>query len=37
MVFRQGRNKRHAEAYSVPYVEAWSAARTKLEAIFNIP
>ncbi len=44
--FQQGHNEREAEAYRGPvapqsaagesYVEAWSEARTQLEAFFNI-
>jgi hypothetical protein len=33
---QQGRSEREAEAYSPPYVEALSDARTKLEGFFNI-
>jgi hypothetical protein len=33
---QRGRSEREAEAYSFPYVEALSDARTKLEAFFNI-
>jgi hypothetical protein len=33
---QRGRSKRGGEAYSFPYVEPLSAARTKLEAFFNI-
>jgi len=34
--FRQGRSERRGEAYSLPYVEPLSDARTKLEDFFNI-
>jgi hypothetical protein len=33
---QQGRSERKAEAYSVPYVEALSDARTTLEGFYNI-
>jgi hypothetical protein len=33
---QQGRSERKAEAYSVPYVETLSAARTPLEGFCNI-
>lgn len=33
---QRGRSKRWAEAYSLPYVEALSEARTKLADFFNI-
>jgi len=33
---QQGRSERKAEAYSVPYVEALSEARTPLEDFCNI-
>ncbi len=35
-VVQRGRSKRRGEAYFVRYVEPLSAARTKLEAFFNI-
>jgi hypothetical protein len=33
---QRGRSKRRGEAYSFPYGEPLSAARTKLEVFFNI-
>ena len=33
---QRGRSQRRGEAYSLPYVEPLSAARTKLEDFFNI-
>jgi hypothetical protein len=33
---QQGRNERRGEAYSAPYVEPLSDARTTLETFFNI-
>jgi len=36
MAFQQGRSERRGEAYSVPYVEPLSDARTTLEDFFNI-
>ena len=33
--FQRGRSERRGEAYSVPYVEPLSDARTKLEDFFN--
>jgi hypothetical protein len=33
---RRGRSKRRGDAYSLPYVEPLSAARTKLADFFNI-
>jgi hypothetical protein len=33
---QQGRRERRGEAYSVPYVEPLSDARTKLAGFFNI-
>lgn len=35
-VVQRGRSKREGEAYSLPYVEPLSDARTKLETFFNI-
>ncbi len=35
-VVQQGRSERRGEAYSEPYIEPLSDARTKLEAFFNI-
>lgn len=37
MAVQRGRSKRGGEAYSFPYVEPLSAARTKLADIFNLP
>jgi hypothetical protein len=34
--FQQGRSERRGKAYSLPYVEPLSDARTKLEDFFNI-
>ena len=34
--FQRGRSERRGEAYSVPYVEPLSGARTKLKEFFNI-
>jgi hypothetical protein len=34
--FQQGRSERRGEAYSLPYVEPLSDARTTLEDFFNI-
>jgi len=34
--FQQGRSEQEAESYSLPYVEALSDARTKLEVFFSI-
>ena len=36
MAVQRGRSKRGGEAYSFPYVESLSAARTKLADIFNL-
>ncbi len=36
MAIQQGRSEREAEAYSLPYVEALSDARTTLGVVFNI-
>jgi len=33
---QRGRSERESEAYSLPYAEVLSDARTKLEAFFNI-
>lgn len=35
-VAQRGRSKREGEAYSLPYVEPLSDARTKLETFFDI-
>jgi len=35
-VVQRGRSERRGEAYSVPYVEPLSDARTKLAGFFNI-
>ncbi len=35
-VFQQGRSERKVEAYSFPYVETLSDARTQLGAFFSI-
>jgi hypothetical protein len=36
MAVQQGRNERRGDAYSVPYVEPLSEARTKLAVFFSI-
>jgi hypothetical protein len=36
MAVRQGRSERRGDAYSVPYVEPLSDARTPLADFFNI-
>ena len=35
-VVQRGRSERRGEAYSIPYVEPLSDARTKLAGFFNI-